>query len=214
MRLTRFRPAVRDRLRPCLAALALLAASAGAVVAQAVPAFAATSATLHVSPNGTGTACSTSQPCSLSQAKANVRAMNNSMTGDIVVEVADGTYRLTSPLTFTAADSGTGGYSVIWKAALGARPVITGAQRAMGWTLHDSAENIWQADVGTGFDTRQLYVDGFEADMAALEADPEAQEWWKLTDLCQEPWPDRGDSRQWTELTEIWHLSPAPGTLP
>ncbi|MFF5359829.1 L-rhamnose mutarotase [Streptomyces scabiei] len=25
-------------------------------------------------------------------------------------------------------------------------------------------------------------------------------------DPCQEPWPDRGDSRQWTELTEIWHL--------
>ena len=46
--------------------------------------------------------------------------------------------------------------------------------------------------------------------MAALEADPETQEWWKLTDPCQEPWPDRGDSRQWTELTEIWHLNP-PG---
>jgi len=48
----------------------------------------------------------------------------------------------------------------------------------------------------------------FEADMAALEADPVSQEWWKLTDPCQEPWPDRGDSRQWTELTEIWHLAP------
>ncbi|MFF5139239.1 DUF1349 domain-containing protein [Streptomyces sp. NPDC013157] len=163
---TRFRPAVRDRLRPCLAALALLTASAGPVVAQAVPAFAATSATLYVSPSGTGTACSTSQPCSLAQAKINVRAMNNSMTGDIVVEVADGTYRLTDPLTFTAADSGTGGHSVIWKAALGARPVITGARRATGWTLHDSAKNIWQANVGTGFDTRQLYVDGVLATRA------------------------------------------------
>ncbi|MFI7300724.1 right-handed parallel beta-helix repeat-containing protein [Streptomyces sp. NPDC050121] len=131
-----------------------------------MPAFAATAATLYVSPNGTGTACSTSQPCSLTQAKTNVRAMNNSMTGDIVVEVADGTYRLTDPLTFTAADSGTGGHSVIWKAALGARPVITGAQRATGWTLRDSAKNIWQANVGTGFDTRQLYVDGVLATRA------------------------------------------------
>ena len=172
MRPTRFRPAVRDRLRPCLAALALLAASAGAVVAQAVPASAATAATLHVSPNGTGTACSTSQPCSLTQAKTNVRAINGSMTGDIVVEVADGTYRLTNPLTFTSADSGTGGNTVIWKAALGARPVITGAQKATGWTLHDSAKNIWQANVGTGFDTRQLYVDGVLAHQGPLRDQP------------------------------------------
>ncbi|MER6497708.1 right-handed parallel beta-helix repeat-containing protein, partial [Streptomyces griseorubiginosus] len=166
MRPTRPRPALRDRLRPCLAALALLTASAGAVVAQAVPASAATAATLHVSPDGTGTACSTSQPCSLTQAKTNVRAMNSSMTGDIVVEVADGTYRLTAPLAFTSADSGTGGNSVIWKAAPGARPVITGAQRATGWTVQDSAKNIWKANVGTGFDTRQLYVDGVLATRA------------------------------------------------
>ncbi|MGJ5793189.1 DUF1349 domain-containing protein [Streptomyces griseorubiginosus] len=166
MRPTRPRPALRDRLRPCLAALALLTASAGAVVAQAVPASAATAATLHVSPDGTGTACSTSQPCSLTQAKTNVRAMSSSMTGDIVVEVADGTYRLTAPLTFTSADSGTGGNSVIWKAAPGARPVITGAQRATGWTVQDSAKNIWKANVGTGFDTRQLYVDGVLATRA------------------------------------------------
>jgi L-rhamnose mutarotase len=41
-----------------------------------------------------------------------------------------------------------------------------------------------------------------------FEADPVSQEWWELTDPCQKPWPDRGDARQWTELTEIWHLSP------
>lgn len=46
--------------------------------------------------------------------------------------------------------------------------------------------------------------------MAILEADSETQQGWKLTDPCQEPWSDRGDSRQWTELTEIWHLNP-PG---
>lgn len=50
MRPTRFRPAVRDRLRPCLAALALLTASAGAVVAQAVPAFTELTEIWHLSP--------------------------------------------------------------------------------------------------------------------------------------------------------------------
>ncbi|WP_062027985.1 right-handed parallel beta-helix repeat-containing protein [Streptomyces griseorubiginosus] len=157
--------AVSDRLRSWLATAALLTASAAAVLVQAGPAFAATTA-LYAAPNGTGTACSVSQPCSLTQAKANVQAINGSMTGDITVVLADGTYRLTAPLTFTSADSGTGGHTVNWTAALGAHPVITGAQKATGWTVQDLAKNIWKASVGTGFDTRQLYVDGVLAQRA------------------------------------------------
>ncbi|WP_069773344.1 L-rhamnose mutarotase [Streptomyces sp. LUP30] len=58
----------------------------------------------------------------------------------------------------------------------------------------------------------EYHGDDFEADMAVLEADPETQKWWQLTDPCQEALPDRGGSRQWTELTEIWHLEPPGGT--
>ncbi|MBK3563858.1 DUF1349 domain-containing protein [Streptomyces sp. MBT62] len=165
MRTTRIRRSVPGRLRSWLATAAVLAASTAAVLAQAGPAFAA-GTTLYASPSGSGTTCSASLPCSLTQAKTNVRAINSSMTADITVELADGTYRLSAPLTFTSADSGTGGYTVTWKAALGARPVITGAQKATGWTVQDSAKNIWKADVGTGFDTRQLYVDGVLATRA------------------------------------------------
>ncbi|SFO09392.1 Right handed beta helix region [Streptomyces sp. cf124] len=165
MRTTRIRPAAPDRLRSWLATAAVLTASTAAVLTQAGPAFAA-GTTLYAAPNGSGTACSTSQPCSLPQAKTQVRASNDAMTGDITVELADGTYRLSSPLAFTSADSGTGGYTVNWKAALGARPVITGAQKATGWTVQDSAKNIWKADVGTGFDTRHLSVDGVLATRA------------------------------------------------
>ncbi|WP_405970559.1 L-rhamnose mutarotase [Streptomyces sp. NBC_00988] len=53
----------------------------------------------------------------------------------------------------------------------------------------------------------------FEADMAAIAADPETQRWWKLTDPCQEPWPDRGTSGQWSEMTEIWRLSENPSDV-
>lgn len=56
----------------------------------------------------------------------------------------------------------------------------------------------------------EYHGEDFEADMATIEADPETQRWWKLTDPCQEPFPDRGEGRQWSELPEIWHLSP-PG---
>ena len=37
-----------------------------------------------------------------------------------------------------------------WKAALGAHPVITGAQKATGWTVQDSAKNIWKATSAPG----------------------------------------------------------------
>jgi regulation of enolase protein 1 (concanavalin A-like superfamily) len=143
----------------------VLTTSTAALLAQAGPAFAA-GTTLYAAPSGSGTACSASQPCSITQAKTNVRAINSSMTADITVELADGTYRLSAPLTFTSADSGTGGHTVNWKAALGAHPVITGAQKATGWTVQDSAKNIWKANVGTGFDTRHLSVDGVLATRA------------------------------------------------
>ncbi|MFD8498244.1 right-handed parallel beta-helix repeat-containing protein [Amycolatopsis sp. NPDC059657] len=168
MRPLRSAPPLRDRLRSCLAAVAVLTASAGGVLALATPASAATK-TLYVAPNGSGSTCSANSPCAIPQAKTKVRAINDAMTSDIAVMIADGTYRLTEPLTFTSADSGTNGHIVLWKAASGARPVLTGAQRAGGWTLHDSAKGIWRAKVGTGFDTRQLYVDGVPAKRASHE---------------------------------------------
>jgi hypothetical protein len=82
------------------------------------------------------------------------------MSGNIVVQLAGGTYALSSPLTFTAADSGTNGYTVSWQAAAGARPVISGGRSVTGWSVADSSQNIWRADVGTGLDPRQLYVNG------------------------------------------------------
>jgi hypothetical protein len=138
-------------------------------VVTLTPAASAATTTLYASPNGSGTVCSSAQPCSLSQAQATVRGMAPTMTGDIVVQLAAGTYPLTSPLTFTQADSGTNGYTVYWQAAEGARPIISGGQRVSGWTVADSAQNIWQASVGTGFDTRQLYVNGRVATRARTQ---------------------------------------------
>lgn len=85
------------------------------------------------------------------------------MTGDIVVNLASGTYPLTSSLTFTSADSGTNGHNIIYQASSGAVPVISGGETISGWSLHDSTKNIWQATVGTSLQTRQLYVNGWRA---------------------------------------------------
>src|SRR4051794_2552678 len=93
-----------------------LAAAAGALVLAPASPASAEATTLYVSPSGSGGTCVAAQPCSLAAAQALVRSTAAAMTADIVVELADGVYRVTAPLSFTAADSGTGGHTVVWQA--------------------------------------------------------------------------------------------------
>jgi hypothetical protein len=149
------------------AAAAGLSAAVG-IVAWSGPALAAPT-NLYASPSGTGTACSSAQPCSLAGAQAAVRSLNDAMSDDIVVQLADGVYRLAAPFRLTGEDSGTNGHTVVWQAAPSARPAISGARAVTGWTLADAGRNIWRADVGAGIDARQLYVDGAIATRARTQ---------------------------------------------
>ena len=135
------------------------------VLVAAPPARAATT-TLYAAPNGTGSSCSAMLPCSLPAAQTAVRSLVGGMSDDIVVQLADGVYRLSAPMRLTAADSGTNGHTVIWQAAPSAHPTISGARQVTGWSLANAGKNIWQANVGTGVDTRQLYVAGAQATRA------------------------------------------------
>lgn len=48
----------------------------------------------------------------------------------------------------------------------------------------------------------------YAADMAAMAADPSTQDWWKLTDPCQQPLPEAlAAGTQWFDAEEVWHLS-------
>ncbi|MFI7630671.1 lectin [Microbispora rosea] len=156
-------------LRPLLAGLVIAALTAAMTIVASATAARAATTTLYVSPSGTGSTCSSAQPCSLSGAQTAVRSQNSSMSGDIVVQLADGVYRLSAPLRLTAADSGTNGYRVVWQAAPSAHPVISGARAVTGWTLANQSKNIWQANVGAGIDTRQLYVNGVLATRARTQ---------------------------------------------
>ena len=49
--------------------------------------------------------------------------------------------------------------------------------------------------------------DDFAADMAAITADERTQEWWALTDPCQQPLPDAAAGTLWVDAVEIWHLA-------
>jgi hypothetical protein len=123
---------------------------------------------VYVSPSGSdsnlGTAASPVQ--TLQKAQALVRSMNANMTSDITVTLADGYYRMASPLALDASDSGTGGHNVVWTAATGARPVVIGSTQIKGWSKLAGSNSIWVAQGPMGIKTRQLYVDGVRATRA------------------------------------------------
>ncbi|MBB5705743.1 right-handed parallel beta-helix repeat-containing protein [Sphingopyxis panaciterrulae] len=127
--------------------------------------------TIAVSPAGNDAADgSVAHPFrTLTRAQAAVRAAN--ANSDVVVRIADGTYRLDAPITLAAADGGQKGWVVTWAAAPGAKPVLSGGVAVTGWKLHDKARHIYVADVPRGIASRHLFVDGRMAERAAVELD-------------------------------------------
>ena len=47
----------------------------------------------------------------------------------------------------------------------------------------------------------------FEADMQKMALDSLTQEWWKLTDPCQEPFGSRQDGEWWAGMEEFFHTA-------
>ncbi len=56
------------------------------------------------------------------------------------------------------------------------------------------------------FGTYEYVGDDYEKDMARMAADPVTQEWWKLTDPCQQPLDTRREGEWWAEMEEVFHL--------
>ncbi|MCX4163058.1 MULTISPECIES: hypothetical protein [Paraburkholderia] len=89
---------------------------------------------------------------------------------DVQVQLADGIYRLASPLKFGPADSGTPGHPVVWRAMTGAHPVISGATQVTGWS-QSVTSGIWSAPAPAGSNSRQLYINGAPALVAQQTPD-------------------------------------------
>ncbi|MGC4749844.1 L-rhamnose mutarotase [Micromonospora sp. DT201] len=47
----------------------------------------------------------------------------------------------------------------------------------------------------------------YDADLRLIAADPQTQEWWKLTDPCQESVAEPGSGDWWAPMREVWHLT-------
>jgi L-rhamnose mutarotase len=59
---------------------------------------------------------------------------------------------------------------------------------------------------GVLFSYFEYVGDDYEADMAAMAADPVTQDWWRLTDPCQQPMPGAADGEKWSPLEEVFHV--------
>lgn len=113
----------------------------------------------HVSPSGNDQhPGSEAQPfAALPRARDAVRAVNQRMTGDIVVNVKGGRYRLDAPLVLEACDSGTNGFAVTYRSAPGETAILDGGLRVRGWTRN--ADGRWSAPAHLPA-IRQIYVNG------------------------------------------------------
>jgi hypothetical protein len=81
-----------------------------------------------------------------------------------------GVYPITSTLSFGPADSAPPGHEVTWTSYPGEKAAWSGGTRISGWSLHDSASNIWQASVAKGVDFREMYVNGVHANRTRTTA--------------------------------------------
>lgn len=109
----------------------------------------------------------------LERARDAVRTVNGEQEQgeDIVIYLRGGTYRLEQTLVLDWRDSGRNGFDVVYRAAPGEYPMISGSTRVAEWSLHDPVSGIYRADVGQR-ESRQLYVNGSRATRAQTEPYP------------------------------------------
>ncbi|MFF2433341.1 discoidin domain-containing protein [Streptomyces sp. NPDC058107] len=152
--------------------LAAITAPLAAVPAQASPSP-ASGLDVYVSPTGRDAGSGTARHPfkTLEHARDYVRDVKGKVHGDVRVRLMSGTYQLSHTFALTAQDSRSNGHRVIYEAAPGAQPVISGGKRVTGWTPADSTGKVYKAKVGD-LDTRQLYVDGELATRARSGKNP------------------------------------------
>jgi len=133
--------------------------------------FLATSAVLaqdfYVSPDGDDSNPGTrSEPfATLRRAREAVRQSPDRGEERITVHIGGGTYTLSEPLVLTPEDSGADGAPVVYTAAEGEQPVISGGRRIDDWkeTTHDDRRclqtTLPQVEDGE-WEFRQLFVNG------------------------------------------------------
>ena len=127
-----------------------------------------------VSPDGDDTSSGTRfEPfLTIERAHDAVRALDKTQREkDIIITIRGGNYRLERPILLDWRDSGHDGHPVVYRAAPGEHPVISGSIRVQNWSLCDPVRGIYQAYVGKS-KSRQLFVNGRRAIRARTTSYP------------------------------------------
>lgn len=118
--------------------------------------------TFHIAPpplgDDTHEGSATTPFATLERARLAVRQhlAAHEIRGDIVVTLHQGTYELTSPVRFDAADSGKNGFFAVYRAAPGEEVMLSGGRIVAGWT--QEGDGVFRAEVGRNVDFRQLWI--------------------------------------------------------
>ncbi|MFO1502042.1 MAG: hypothetical protein U1G07_27330, partial [Verrucomicrobiota bacterium] len=131
----------------------------------------------HINPGGV----------TLQQVRDTIRANKGSMTGDIIVHLHGGSstpYPLSQTVVFDQNDSGNNGFSIIYQAADGEGPVLSGGVAVTGpWT--SVGNGVWKSPVPGTVLFRQLYVNG---SCAIRAREPDSGNYYRLIN----PWDRTG----------------------
>lgn len=122
---------------------------------------------LYMSPDGTdsGDGSEASPFATLKRVKEEIAKINDDMDGDIIVNIAPGTYKIDETEEFTQEHSGKNGYDVIFRGtSLLEKPVFHGGTEVTGWEKYN--DYIWKAPFDGCDDIRNLYINGYMAQRA------------------------------------------------
>jgi hypothetical protein len=140
------------------------ATAAGAFI-LALSLAASARATLWVSPSGDDHNPGTEErPLrTIERARDVVRTLNRDMADDLTVFIG-GEFHLGRPIVFGQEDSGSNGFNIIYTAAPGEHPVITGGVRITGWAPAGIGSGLWSAPSPDGLEgSPTLFVNGTPA---------------------------------------------------
>ncbi|MBI5832566.1 MAG: right-handed parallel beta-helix repeat-containing protein [Armatimonadetes bacterium] len=122
---------------------------------------------------------------SLARARDLARALHP-LAAPVEIIVGAGTHYLTEPLILTPEDSGTEACPVTWRAADGAKPVISGGRAVTGWQA--AGDGLWSAPAGD-LKPRLLRAGESWATRARWPlAEPGVTGGWRFAKWGGEPW--------------------------
>lgn len=101
----------------------------------------------------------------LQRAQKEVRKVRSESAASVDV-LLSGEFVMDQPLVLSAADSGSAGAPVTWKAVTEDGAVLSGGSDLSGWSETEPGSGIWKASA-QGISSRDLYVDGQRAQLAS-----------------------------------------------